>query len=56
MQANEAETSPYQRAINDALTEAEKGASISADKMFAWLEELRDDRDAPAPQPDVFRK
>ena len=55
MQADEAELSAYQRAIADALDEADKGAFISGEKVFEWLDQLGVDPSAPSPLPDVFK-
>jgi predicted transcriptional regulator len=44
----------YQAAIDEAIIEADKGVFISGEKVFAWLDELRTNPDAPAPEPDIF--
>jgi len=45
----------YRKAIAEALEEAKQGAFISAEKIFAWLEHLDADPNAPKPEPDVFK-
>ena len=44
----------FMTAIDEAIIEADKGVFISGDKVFAWLEELRTNPDAPGPEPDIF--
>ena len=54
VEAYVAEQYAYQRAIEEALNEAEKGAFVSGAKVLAWLE--HPDSAVPAPTPDIFRK
>lgn len=56
VEAYVAEQHAYHEAIKAALSEADKGAFISADKTFAWLEQLRTDPAARIPAPDIFKK
>jgi len=44
----------YRAAIEEAIIEADKGVFISGEKVFAWLDELRTNPDAPDPEPDIF--
>ena len=46
----------YQRAVEDALEEAEKGVFISGEKIFIWLGQLGANPNAPAPEPRVFKR
>ena len=41
-------------AIDEALVEADKGVFISGEKIFDWLDELRTNPNAPAPEPNIF--
>lgn len=56
VEAYVADQQAYEDAIKEALIEADKGAFISADKTFAWLDQLGVDPTTPAPTPDVFKK
>ena len=40
--------------IRDALSEADKGVFVSAEKMGAWFESLGTDTERPEPEPDLF--
>ncbi len=41
-------------AIQDAMSEAEKGEFISEEAMTAWFLSLGTDNELPEPQPEVF--
>lgn len=56
VEAYVADQQAYETAISEALTEADKGKFISADKTFAWLDQLGVDHATPIPSPDVFKK
>ncbi len=36
------------------IAEADRGLFISEEAMMLWMDQLEDDIDAPAPEPDVF--
>jgi predicted transcriptional regulator len=46
----------YEKAVDEALIEANKGVFVSGERVLAWLDELRINSNAPAPEPDVFKK
>jgi len=56
VEAYVADQQAYDDAIKEGLTEADKGTFISADKAFAWLDQLGVDSATPVPAPDVFKK
>jgi predicted transcriptional regulator len=46
----------YLAAIDKAIIEADKGVFISGEKVRAWIETLAINPNAPAPEPDIFKK
>jgi predicted transcriptional regulator len=44
----------YRAMIAAAAAEADKGVFISSEAVLAWMEQLENDIDAPAPEPDIF--
>ncbi|ESQ75509.1 hypothetical protein [Asticcacaulis sp. AC402] len=42
-------------ALDEAILEGDKGFFVSGEKVFAWLEDLRTDSNAPAPEADVVK-
>lgn len=46
----------YLAALDEAISEADKGVFVSGNAALAWLEELKTNPQTPAPTPDVFKK
>ncbi len=44
-----------EKAIEEAVKEANKGAFISSELMHKWFDSLGTDNELPIPEPDVFR-
>lgn len=56
VEAYVADQQAYRQAVEEALAEADRGVFISGEKVFVWLEQLRDDPTTAVPEPDVFKK
>jgi predicted transcriptional regulator len=54
IQALKDKTEAKAQMIQDAVTEADKGAFVSEDQMIAWFESLGTDSELPEPEADVF--
>ena len=44
----------FQKEMDDAFKEAEKGVFISGEAMHAWIESWDTENELPPPKPDVF--
>jgi predicted transcriptional regulator len=44
----------FQKEIDDAFKEAEKGVFISGEAMHAWMESWGTENELPPPKPDIF--
>jgi predicted transcriptional regulator len=49
-------TQSHRLAIDAANAEADKGAFISQEAMYAWMDTWDTDAETPPPQPDIFLK